>query len=65
MKIDVGIIIKGLAGIGCFALLEGAMNFIYNQGRESVVHDIYHKYDGFVYIPGKTDKEGNWIEDRD
>lgn len=65
MKIDVGIIVKGLAGIGCFALLEGAIYLVYNLGRESVVHDIYHKYDGFVYIPGKTDKDGNWIEDQD
>ena len=65
MKIDVGIIVKGLAGIGCFALIDGIATFIYNQGRESVVHDIYHKYGGFVYIPGQTDEEGNWIEDQE
>lgn len=59
---DFGKIMIKLIATAAGILVYKTLDTIYKYGAYSVVHDLYNVEHGFIVIPGKTDSEGNWIE---
>lgn len=53
--------IKLVVGLGSILMVK-LLTHLYDYGRYSAIHDIYHNLNGFVVIPGYTDEKGNIIE---
>lgn len=59
---DFGKIVIKLMATAAGILVYKSLNAIYKYGAYSVIDDLYNVEHGFIVIPGKTDSEGNWID---
>lgn len=63
MSGNYGGIKNSLMCVGLITVVGFIVRVIHDHGRYAAIDDIYNKHNGWVVIPGYTDKDGNFYKD--